>query len=331
MVAARWRVGPGDGPTVADALARAGASLRDPAAAAALSGAAAEGRAFLNARRARPADVVSPGDELAVWPARRGAPPPQVEVLARWGEILVASKPAALPTAPERRGTRSLVTELAELLGLPAPPHAASRLDVGVSGAVLCATGPRGQRHLAAMREAGRVARVYVGIAGGRLEGAGTWDAPIGAARARGGRSLPVVGGVGAKEAATRYRVIAVAGGGARAATLLRLEPVTGRMHQLRVHAAHAGAPLLGDRDRGGARAVTAASGRVVPLDRVALHALSVAVPDERGEQRAALSPVPDELRALWESLDGDGSAWEEVLSTAPEAALPPEARPGPR
>ncbi|WP_437997707.1 pseudouridine synthase [Sorangium sp. So ce185] len=317
MTTARFRVGPSDGPTVADVLERLGGASPG------LAGAAAEGRAFLNARRARPGDAVAPGDELAVWPARRDAPgAPPVEVLARWGEILVASKPAALPTEPERRGTRSLVTEVAELLGLRAPPHAASRLDVGVSGVVLCATGPRGQRHLAAMREAGRVARVYVGIAGGRVEGAGTWDAPIGAARSR-GRSLPAVGGAGAKEAATRYRAVASAGGGAAPATLLRLDPVTGRMHQLRVHAAHAGAPLLGDRDHGGARSVTTARGRVLPLARVALHALRVAVPDEAGEERAALAPVPDELRDLWGALDGDGSAWEEVLTGTPEAALP--------
>ncbi|WP_437875958.1 pseudouridine synthase [Sorangium sp. So ce513] len=316
MSAARWRVGPSDGPTVADVLERMGGASRG------FAGAAAEGRAFLNARRARPDDVVAEGDELAVWPARREVPGgPPVEVLARWGEILVAFKPAALPTAPERRGTRSLITEVAELLGLSAPPHAASRLDVGVSGAVLCATGARGQRHLAAMREAGRVARVYVGVAGGRVEGSGTWDAPIGAARARGGRSLPAVGGAGARDAVTRYQAIAWAGGGAAAATLLRLEPVTGRMHQLRVHAAHAGAPLLGDRDHGGARSVTTARGRVIPLPRIALHALRVAVPDERGEERVAVAPVPDDLRDLWAALDGDGSAWEEVLSAAPEAA----------
>ncbi|WP_441290626.1 pseudouridine synthase [Sorangium sp. KYC3313] len=318
MTAARFRVGPSDGPTVADVLERAGGASRG------LAGAAAEGRAFLNGRRARPGDAVALGDELAVWPARRDAPgAPPVEVLARWGELLVASKPAALPTEPERRGTRSLVTEVAELLGLRDLPHAASRLDVGVSGAVLCATGARGRRHLAAMREAGRIARVYVGVAGGRVEGSGTWDAPIGAARSRGGRSLPAVGGAGARDAATRYRAVASAGGGASPATLLRLDPVTGRTHQLRVHAAHAGAPLLGDRDHGGARSVTTARGRVIPLSRVALHALRVTVPDERGELCAAVSPVPDELRELWVALDGGGSAWEEVLSATLEAALP--------
>ncbi|MGK4001339.1 pseudouridine synthase [Sorangium sp. So ce1036] len=316
MTAARWRVGPGDGPTVADVLERRATSVAGAEGTAGMAGAAAEGRAFLNGRRARPGDAVAPGDELAVWPARREAPgAPPVEVLARWGEILVASKPAALPTEPERRGTRSLVTEVAELLGSPALPHAASRLDVGVSGVVLCATGPRGQRHLAAMREAGRIARVYVGVAAGRVEGAGTWDAPIGAARARGGRSLPAVGGAGAKDAATRYRAIASAGGGAAVATLLRLEPVTGRMHQLRVHAAHAGAPLLGDRDHGGARAVTTATGRVLPLARIALHAVEVSVPDERGRTRAVVAPVPEELRELWAALGGDGSAWDQALA----------------
>ena len=321
MSAAHRRVGPGDGPTVSDVLARMGAVAQ---------GAADEGRAFVNGRRAAPGDPVREGDEVAVWAARREDDAAgRVEVLARWGDILVAFKPAPLPTTPDRRGTRSLVTDLAARLGLREPPHAASRLDVGVSGAVLCAAGPRGARHLTAMREAGRIARVYVGIASAAVEGEGVWAAPIGRARAAGGHRVPAAGGAGAKEAATRYRAIARAGGaaggsGATAATLLRLEPITGRMHQLRVHAAHAGAPLLGDREHGGARAVVDRGGRVTAVARIALHALAVTVPDERGAARTAVAPVPDDLRAIWKVLDGDDAAWEEVgASSAPAGATP--------
>jgi 23S rRNA-/tRNA-specific pseudouridylate synthase len=293
--------------------------------------AAEEGRAFVNRRRAAPGDLVREGDEVAVWSARRdegGAPSaPQVEVLARWGEIVVASKPAELPTTPDRRGSRSLVTELAALLGLRAAPHAASRLDVGVSGAVLCTTGPRGQRHVAAMREAGRIGRVYVGVARGTIQGEGAWNEAIGWVRGAGGRAVPATGGAEAKAAVTRYQAIARAGGagGATAATLLRIEPITGRMHQIRVHAASAGAPLLGDREHGGARTVTSPGGRVVPVPRIALHALAVQIPGEQGAPegaanadsrptwRRAVAPIPEDLKAIWKALDGDEAAWDEV------------------
>jgi 23S rRNA pseudouridine1911/1915/1917 synthase len=69
--------------------------------------------------------------------------------------------------------------------------------------------------------------------------------------------------------------------------------------------------------------AVVAPLLRRIARARVALRALRVTVPDERGELCAAISPVPGELRDLWEALDGDGSAWEEVLSATLEAALP--------
>jgi 23S rRNA-/tRNA-specific pseudouridylate synthase len=321
--AARRRVGADDGPTLADALARMGEVA---------AGAAEEGRAFVNGRRGAPGDPVREGDEVAVWAARAEGSA-RVEVIARWGEIVAASKPAALPTTPDRRGTRSLVTELGELLGLRAPVHAASRLDVGVSGVVLCAVGSSGAQHLAAMREAGRIARVYVGIAGGVVAGEGIWDERIGRARGASGRRVPAPGGAEAKEASTRFRAVARAGaasgaaagaGGARVGTLLQMEPVTGRMHQLRVHAAHAGAPLIGDREHGGARAVVGPGGRVTAAARIALHALSVTVPDERGAARTATAPVPDDLRAIWKALDGDDAAWEEVAPPAPAGPAPP-------
>ncbi len=315
MSAARRRVGPGDGPTVADVLARMGDLAR---------GAAAEGRAFVNGRRAAPGDPVREGDEVEVWAARERAQTARVEVLARRGEIVIASKPPELPTTPDRRGARSLVTELAALLGRSEPPHAASRLDVGVSGVVLCAAGPRGARHLAAMREAGRITRVYAGIAGGAIDGGGAWTERIGHVR-RGDRSVPAIADAaraGAKDAATRYRAIAHARGasGTGSSTLLRLEPVTGRMHQIRVHAAHAGAPLLGDRDHGGARSLVLPGGRVLPIGRVALHAIRVTVPDERGVDLTAVAPPPADLRAIWNALDGDDAAWDEVVALTPHA-----------
>ena len=225
----------------------------------------------------------------------------------------IADKPAGLATTQDRRGGRSLVGDLASALGLdPARVHPASRLDVGVSGVVVCCLDDAAIRAVEEARSHGAYTRVYVAIASARIDGAGVWDAPIGVVNRR-GRAIHAAGGREARPATTRFFAIAPA----RGATLLRLEPITGRTHQLRVHAAHANAPLFGDRDHGGPRTVTDAKGRVVSLNRVALHALSVHLPGAGGVDFAARSPIPPALRALWNGLDGAEGAWDSVEARA--------------
>jgi 23S rRNA-/tRNA-specific pseudouridylate synthase len=327
--ALRWVLRPGDGARLAEVLERIGGQTRsDPRWPALLTGAAEQGRVFVNGRRAGPEQRMQPGDEVVVYAARVQGDGGGATLLAHAGGILVAEKPAALPTTPERRGERSLLGEVAQILATEdgrkidaRAVHAASRLDIGVSGAVLCAVGERAQRHVAAMRASGRIRRVYVGIAAGSIEGEGTWDTPIGRASTGSGRSRPIAGGRDAEPAATRFWAIAW-GRGARAAgqglgatrtTLLRCEPITGRMHQIRVHAAHAGAPLLGDRERGGPRTLVDRQGRVIPIDRITLHALAVELPGEDGKLLRAVSCPPADLRALWKALDGEDTAWDDL------------------
>lgn len=319
MSSTHWRVRAGDGASVGEVLARMGDVAR---------GAAAEGRAFVNGRRAREDDPVSEGDAIEVWPGRspsgavgQGGGPP-VRVLIRRGGLVIADKPAELPVEADRRGASSVVEAVARELGIDEPIHAASRLDVGVSGAVLCAIGERARRHVAAQRTAGTIRRVYVGIAGGHVEGAGTWSAPIGR-RQKGGRSVPSIGGARAEPAETRFTAIAHGRGprrGGGVSTLLLLEPVTGRMHQLRVHAAAVGAALLGDREHGGARTIVDASGAVLPCPRIALHALAVELADEERGRLAAVAPIGPDLAGLWKALDGGDEAWDEVLRRVPPA-----------
>ena len=104
----------------------------------------------------------------------------------------------------------------------------------------------------------------------------------------------------------THYAVVALAPPYA----LLALSPVTGRTHQIRVHASHAGAPLLGDRAYGGPARATLPSGRVLAFDRIALHAARVTL-----DGTVIESPVPEKLRALWLALGGDGAAWEKACA----------------
>jgi len=98
-------------------------------------------------------------------------------------------------------------------------------------------------------------------------------------------------------------------------AVLLALTPVTGRTHQLRVHAARAGSPLLGDPRYGGARRVTRGDGVVVAAARTMLHCAEVTLDlDGGGAPLRLRSPAPPDLARVWADLGGnagqlDGSA----------------------
>src|ERR1700689_2759634 len=117
----------------------------------------------------------------------------------------------------------------------------------------------------------------------------GVWAAPLG--RASDPRRRPA-NGRDALPCPPRYAVCAATTGGV---ALLAVAPVTGRTHQIRVHAAASGAPLIGDRAYGGPVRMTLAGGRVLGVQRIALHAARVVVPDRRGQSLAIVSPVPGE------------------------------------
>jgi 23S rRNA pseudouridine1911/1915/1917 synthase len=164
---------------------------------------------------------------------------------------------------------------------------------------VVFARGARAREAVQAARAKGTYDRRYVALASkAPSPSAGEWSAPIGRAKDPKKRAAH---GRDAAPALTRYHVAATTS----LACLLSVEPVTGRTHQIRVHASHAGSPLLGDRDYGGPRRLVLPSGKVLALDRIALHCAEVHV---LGLDLRA--PVPDELRAWWRALGGNDDAW---------------------
>jgi tRNA pseudouridine32 synthase/23S rRNA pseudouridine746 synthase len=90
-----------------------------------------------------------------------------------------------------------------------------------------------------------------------------------------------------AEPAQSRYRTLAEGEG----AALVELEPVTGRMHQLRVHLASIGRPIVGDPRYGGALTV---GGRAAP--RLMLHARSLRFPHPDGGVRTIEAPPPEDF-----------------------------------
>lgn len=242
----------------------------------------------------------------------RREPDGAVEVLHADAELVIVNKPPGLPTtAPrEARGVRRrcLVDVVAGLD--PGAPrlHPTSRLDAPVSGVVTFARTPGATRALLEARRRGAYRRVYLGVAArAPIPGEGSWDWAIdldpGDRRLR--RALgPGDAGRAPRPALTDYRVAARADAGP---ALLALRPHTGRTHQLRVHAARAGAPLLGDAAYGGPPRVVLADGRVVTARRVLLHCAAVSVPDVAGGGAPLVvrAPIPGDLATVWAGLGG--------------------------
>lgn len=178
--------------------------------------------------------------------------------------LIVADKPAGLPTVPGRP------VELHDCLWhrvREAVPDAlvVHRLDMATSGLVLFARGLEVQRTLSrafAQREMGKT---YVAVVRGEVSGeAGEIDLPLAADWPN--RPRQQVDPRHGKPSLTRWRVIAREAGGTR----LALEPLTGRTHQLRVHLAAIGHPILGDALYGAEETAAAAP-------RLLLHASALA------------------------------------------------------
>ncbi len=98
-----------------------------------------------------------------------------------------------------------------------------------------------------------------------------------------------------AQEARTAYHVLSRSGD----AALLRCQPHTGRMHQIRVHLAHLGCPIAGDVRYGGALNLDGE-----PVPRLMLHALTLTFPHPAGNDMTLAAPVPPDMAALCAALD---------------------------
>jgi 23S rRNA pseudouridine1911/1915/1917 synthase len=259
--------------------------------------ACAEGRAFVGKVRATRREApLHPGNVVLVYPPRRGDQEPRV--LDERDGVLALFKPAPLPTIADHRGDRCLLRWACDRLRRE-DLHATSRLDVGVSGVVLVACDRAARERLALAREQHRYHRVYLALAPPGVT-PGTWAWSIGKGKGNRRSALPP-GAPGALDASTHVAVLA----STPRASLLRVEPVSGRTHQIRVHAAAAAAPLYGDSTYGGSMKIIAPSGAVTRADRVALHALRVEAPDASGAPWRVEAPPPDDFLALWHALGG--------------------------
>ena len=258
-------------------------------------------------------------------------------------DLVVVDKPAGLvvhPGAGNERGTlvQGLLARYPDLARLAAAgaerrPGVVQRLDVGTSGLLVVARSSRAYESLVSQLQARSVERRYtVLVAGAVVSDQGVVDAPIGRSQSDPTRQAVVADG---RPARTRYRVVARyerlerpgAGGGQHiaestarqlfAATLLDCRLETGRTHQIRVHLAAIGHPVVGDARYGGPDSRSRPLGpdsRSRPLGpegpRPFLHARVLGFEHPDGRQLHFESELPADL-----------SAWIECFSpSAPES-----------
>jgi RluA family pseudouridine synthase len=248
-----------------------------------------DGRKTHLARRVRAGEVVAA--RLAA-PEEPTLPPVEMElrVVHEDADVLVVDKPPFLlvhPVAPHHRETLAHgVTHHFLRQGLRARVRPVHRLDRDTSGLVLIAKTAFAHQLLDRQLRDREMRRLYLAFAAGAVEGeSGTVDAPIGRDPRRPALRAVIPDG---EPALTRWSVVERLPG----ATLLQLELDTGRTHQIRVHLAHLGHPLLGDAQYGGPS--------VPGLRRQALHAwrLSFRQPTT-GERIDCEAPLPADLERL--------------------------------
>lgn len=248
------------------------------------------------------------GEAVEVWPAedtaaRAGvhvAEAIELEVVFEDEAILVVNKPAGLvvhPGSGNWTGTmlNALLHHAPELEGV-ARAGIVHRLDKDTSGLLVVARTERAQTALVRQLQARTVGRHYLAVAAGNIAHGGTVDAPIGRHSVQ--RTKMAVLRHGGREAVTHYAVRERF----RTATLLECKLETGRTHQIRVHLAHIGHPLVGDAVYHPRHA--AMTGAAGAFARQALHAWKLhLLHPESGEAMAWEAPLPTDFSDLLTAL----------------------------
>ena len=261
------------------------------------------GQVRVNGGRARPGRRLVSGDRVRIPPLRldeRTCPRvPRLEFLERLvlyedDRVLVLNKPSGLAVHGGSGLSHGVIEALRVLR--PAEPglELVHRLDRDTSGCLLVAKRHSALRWLhRQMREQGLRKRYLALVQGHWPRRRTALNAPLRKSQVRGGERLVRVDSAG-QAALTRFRVIRRFA----EATLLEVELVTGRTHQIRVHTAHLGHPILGDEKYGDPEANRKV--RALGLRRLFLHAVEICWrPDEGEPPHCVEAPLDEALEEL--------------------------------
>ena len=288
------------------------------------------GQLRVDGSRARPEDRLEAGQVLRVPPggedAKRGPRKPreltaedralaEEIVIARSKSALVLNKPAGLATQGGTKTTRHIDGLLdAYVSGDEPRPRLVHRLDKDTSGALLIARTPGSAAYFSKKFSGHSAKKIYWALVVGVPEiFEGTIEAPLSKQPGTGGEKMHVDMENG-QPAKTLYRVIERAG---NRTAWVELQPFTGRTHQLRVHMAAMGNPIVGDGKYGGQDAfLTGSISR-----KMHLHARRLIIGGPGGENIDATAELPEHFADSMEQLGFDIG----MSDAAPVAQSPPE------
>ncbi len=214
----------------------------------------AEGDVLLNNERSLKGVRLQAGDKISVkiFAAEKSSATPEpipLDILFEDDHIIAVNKPAGLlahPSNTEKSGalTNALAHHFWQTTGAPIRPGLVHRLDRNTSGVMVIAKTPRAHRTLSKHFRERWVKKFYLALVSGRVEkDSGEIDAPIGSDPKVWPHWRVTPESDGGKSARTLYRVKRRF----KAHTLVELEPLTGRTHQLRIHCNLIGHPIVGD------------------------------------------------------------------------------------
>ncbi|MEZ5500050.1 MAG: RluA family pseudouridine synthase [Steroidobacteraceae bacterium] len=270
------------------------------------------GEVRVNSRRARPELRLQPGDNVRVPPLMHASAdsPAAVRrpsrslveavagcIIAETRELLVINKPAGM-AVHGGSGVSFGVIEALRTLRPDETLELVHRLDRDTSGVLLVARKRAALRELHALIREQCFDKRYLALLNGSWQlGQKVIDFPLRTdARVSGERTVRV--DAGGKAAVSRFRPVEFFG---KRATLLEVAIDTGRTHQIRVHAAHAGHAVAGDEKYGDADAN--ALWRERGLKRMFLHASSISFEWPGGKAESFNAPLADDLRAVLDAL----------------------------
>lgn len=258
------------------------------------------GEVRVNGGRIRAEYKLQEGDEVRIPPVRintEGAPPPAKQSAAILDHVLFEDKRLLVinkPTGIAVHGGSGISHGIIELLRHARPDlrdlSLVHRLDRETSGCLVLAKRRSALRALHEKFREGLVEKNYLGLAIGDWQiGEQLVDAPLLVRHRQGGERYVIVDEEG-KSAQTRIRLSRRYG----KYSLLQCSPLTGRTHQIRVHAQYIGFPLAGDERYGDLDANYQAKKDGLP--RLFLHAQSIAFPDDSGNELHFTAPLAADL-----------------------------------
>jgi len=286
------------------------------------------GQVRVDGKRAKPEDRLGAGQQLRVPPGGENPerkPRPRVElsaediaraktmVICADRAAIVLDKPPGLATQGGS-GTKDHVDRLLDAFveGDAPRPRLVHRLDKDTSGVLLIARTP-GSAAFFSKRFSGRSAKkIYWALVSGVPDIAeGTIDAPLAKQPGTGGEKMHV-DMEGGQPAKTLYRVVDRAG---KRACWVELQPMTGRTHQLRVHLAAIGHPIVGDGKYGGQDAYLSGTGI---SRKMHLHARRLIIDHPEGGKLDVVAELPEHFAASMEQLGFDPALSDAVPDKGP-------------